>query len=164
MTEALGSEPTLCRTSNARAFAQSHTGCLADGLWTCAPRALSCGRRGYRSAQAQPCSYRVRLANRHLIAITGCSGQSLTDTHAVSLARELINDTTVTELLLAGNNIGDAGAKALAIALRSNKTLLTLSLASNKITDVGAKEFIITLQQNTTIRDVALSGAASRKM
>ena len=106
------------------------------------------------------CIYHVRRFDRVVQGSSLLAGQSLGDVGAVCLAKELIGNTAVKELLLGGNQISDVGAKAIAIALRSNNTLSTLSLVNNKVTDVGAGELLSALQQNKTIREIALSGTS----
>ena len=64
--------------------------------------------------------------------------KGLGDDGIARLAKELAENTTVTELILSHNQVGAAGAASLASALEKNATLWELDLRDN---EVGADAF-----------------------
>jgi Ran GTPase-activating protein (RanGAP) involved in mRNA processing and transport len=72
------------------------------------------------------------------------------------LQRLCDNDTTLTELDLAGYKIEDEGTKALAAGLEKNTTLTSLSLGWNEISNEGAKALAAGLEKNATLTSLDL--------
>ena len=71
---------------------------------------------------------------------------------------ELLNETSLTQLVLTGNSIGDAFAASLSEALTANSSLTNLNLSYNSIGAVGAASLFQALTANSSLTNLDLSG------
>ena len=74
----------------------------------------------------------------------------------IVLAKVLIQNTTITNLIISCNNISDVGAELFASNMAQYKSLKSLDLSYNLIGDVGATLLSVGLTQNRSITMIDL--------
>jgi Ran GTPase-activating protein (RanGAP) involved in mRNA processing and transport len=85
------------------------------------------------------------------------AGESIQDENAKRLARVLKLNTTLKYLYLQWNSIQDEGASAIALVMKKNKTLTKLDLGRNNVSDPTLAVFEQSLKVNVTLKTLNLS-------
>jgi len=86
------------------------------------------------------------------------SGNKITSEGAASLAKGLVENTTITEINLADNMIDDVGVQALAQQIAAKPSITSLDFSGNKLTAAGLKPLVdAILNANLNLPELRLS-------
>ena len=125
----------------------------------CIRQVRGAGRRcdlrdaGIRSEEASRALARELLQNS-TITYLNLRRNALGDRGCQALAEALYQNTTLREVNLEACGIGDAGLKALSMSLHTNKSLTKLDLRKNDFKDEGQQALAWALEHNYSVREL----------